>query len=136
MNANLGCISIESTNPSQCSDLGGANLHDADLGYANLRGADLSNTDLSSADFRSADLSNAILLSTDFRQATSLTQQQLGGVEQPFLCNVALPKEIQVDPNRDCNRLPQELFKRYPQYFKSLEEARKEVYDYRRKKWE
>jgi Caspase domain/Pentapeptide repeats (8 copies) len=120
-----------------------ANLSHANLSHANLNSAYLASTDLTSADIRSArlsstDLSSTVLLATDFRDAEALTQQQLEGEDQPLLCNVALPQTLKalVNPNRDCDRLPQVLLKRYPDKFKTLESAKAYVDIMRENKWE
>jgi uncharacterized protein YjbI with pentapeptide repeats len=123
----------------QWAYLRGVNLQGADLRLANLQGATLQETYLDPAD-----LHDSILLCTDLRNTKNLTQRQLEGEEPPLaegdglplLCNVALPKEITVNPNRDCDRLPQELLKRYPEQFPSLEEAKMYVDEHRQKKWE
>lgn len=87
---------------------------------------------------RESNLSNAklnrtILLSVNLASTKNLTQQQLDPQQQldqeekedlPLLCNVHSPPEISVNRNRDCDRLPQELVKRYPEKFKSLEESK------------
>ena len=55
------------------------------------------------------------------------------------MCNVALPegfKDKDKLKNRDCDRLPQELLKRRPQRFKSLEEAKRFVDRAKQEKWE
>ena len=60
------------------------------------------------------------------------------GEVQPLLCNVALPegfKDKDKLKDRDCDRLPQELLKREPQVFQSLEKAKKYVDEERQPKW-
>jgi hypothetical protein len=113
-----------------------ANLNGAHLSNANLNGADLSNADLSSAELNSADLNSAKLLATDLRRVRGFTQQQLEGENPPLLCNVALPKSITVNKDRDCDLLPQELLKRFPEIFKTLDNAKQHVNELRKKKWE
>jgi len=135
--ANLKCANLK------CADFTRANLTRAELIYADLSDANLSDADLSDADFNGAelkraildsvnlngtnldraDLSDAILLAVDLSQTKSLTLQQLEGEHQPLLCKVNLPKDIDVDPNRDCKEIPELLVKRYPEQFKTLEEA-------------
>jgi hypothetical protein len=105
------------------TDLHGAHLLAANLNSADLSNADLSNADLSNADLSNADLSNAVLLKVNFWDAQGLLQQQLEGENPPLLCNVTLPNGIGVDPNRDCEELPQALVNRYPESFKDLAEA-------------
>lgn len=101
------------------ADLRNANLHSADLEGANLEGANLSSanlfyTNLEKANVEGVDLRRALLGATDFRDAATLTQEQLTGTNQPYLCKVALPSHlIEVDPNRDCDQLPKVLMERY-----------------------
>ena len=142
--ANLGCHPLESQDPGQCSDLSladlrraklnGANLSHADLSEAdlsganlygaNLRSADLTFVRLSSANLSNANLSGAVLLSTDLRQAKGLTTQQLEGGDLSYLCGVALPQGLTVNPNRDCDRLPPFLLRLYPEVYKTLKDVR------------
>jgi hypothetical protein len=51
-----------------------------------------------------------------------------------LLCNTALPTTIKVNPDQGCERLPQELLWREPQFFKSLEAAKKYVDEAKQKK--
>jgi hypothetical protein len=118
-----------------------ANLIGSDLSFANLSSADLSSADLSSANLSSADLSfadlsSAILLTTDFRDTKGIIQRHLEGENPPLLCNVALPPGISVNPDRDCDRLPQVLLERYPNGFKTFEAAKDFVNEARRRKWD
>jgi|GEM_PF-2586423 len=126
------------------ADLSGANLSDANLSGANLSsihliGTDLSGADLSGADLSSANFSGAYLLATDLRNTKNFDPTpQLKGEEQPLLCNVALPegfKDKDKLKDRDCDRLPQELLKRYPLGFESIEDAKNYVDEERQKKW-
>ncbi|GEM_PF-1789087 len=122
-NANLTGANLSGADLSG-ADLTGANLSDADLRGAILSGAILSDADLRDAALKRADLRSAVLLHTDLRQAKTLTsQQQLEGINPPLLCNVALPEGFTINPNRDCDRLPQELLKRDPKLFKTLKAA-------------
>ena len=146
------------------ADLRGADLSEANLFGANLRGADLSEANLSLANLRVANLlganlrvanlnqanllganlsyanlSEANLLATYLRNTQNFDPAQLRGKQQPLLCNVALPegfKDKDKLKNRDCDRLPQELLKRRPQRFKSLEEAKRFVDRAKQEKWE
>jgi hypothetical protein len=116
--------------------LDGANLQEVYLPGANLQGAIISRANLQGARrLDSANLQGAILIATDLRNAEKLTQPQLAGVDPPLLCNVALPKEIKVNPNRDCDRLPQELVKRYPELFSTPEFAKGLVDEGRKQQW-
>ncbi|MGP1386305.1 MAG: pentapeptide repeat-containing protein [Thainema sp.] len=102
---------FSSTN-SQHTDFSYAHLNEANFQNAKLNGADFCNSDLSGADLSGADLegvnfNGTILLSTDLRKAQNLSSSQLAGENRPYLCNVALPSDItDIDPNRDCARLP------------------------------
>ena len=117
------------------ADLALANLNDANLSGADLSSANLSEANLRSANLRGANLRGGFLLYTDLRQAKNLTLKQLEDKEPPFLCNAALPKGFTVNPNRDCDRLPQALLKRFPYVFKTLEDAEREVNQLRQQKW-
>ena len=115
------------------TDLSGVNLFAANLSYADLSNSDLSNSDFSNSDLThsdfsdanlsDADLSGAILLAVDLSQTKHLTQEQLEVEEPPLLCKVKLPKDIKVDPNRDCKNLPEVLQERDLERFEDLEEA-------------
>ena len=104
----------------------------------NLSRASLNGTNLTHANLTRANLSDAILLATDLRNAKNFDPTQLRGEPQPLLCNVALPegfKDKDTLKDRDCDRVPQELLKREPKLFQSLEEAKKYVNEARQKKW-
>ena len=157
-NANLSESDLSESDLSNAnlseSNLSDADLYNATLSSANLYIADLSNATLSSANFSNANLShtdlryanldnatlsNAILLATDLRHARNFDPTQLRGEQQPLLCNVALPKGFKDKDklkDRDCDRLPQELLKRYPQFFRDIEAAKKDVDEARQVKWE
>ncbi|MDJ0703199.1 MAG: pentapeptide repeat-containing protein [Leptolyngbyaceae cyanobacterium MO_188.B28] len=114
------------------TDLNNADLNNADLSNADLSNADLGNAfllsaDLRSADLRSADLRFTILLDTDLRSAQGLTQEQLAGDNPPLICNSPLPKGIEIDRNRDCERIAGALQRRYPWFFNTLKEAQEYV---------
>ena len=111
------------------ANLCGANFKRVKLERADLSRADLSEANLSGADFLHAKLSGAILLAVDLSQAKSLILQQLEAKQQPLLCRVKLPRNIEVDPNRDCKNLPEILLSRYPIRFKNLAEAQAYVYE-------
>ena len=94
------------------ADLSGAYLSDADLTEAflfraNLRGANLSNADLSRANLRGTNLSGANLSNANLSSAQEVTQEQL---ESALLCGTQIPRELELDQNRDCTKL-QELRK-------------------------
>ena len=88
------------------ADFTRANLKEADFTKANLKEANLTNADLTNADLTNADLSGAILLGLDLRTTIGLTQAQLEGSTPPLMCNVSLPKTIQIKTDRDCKRVP------------------------------
>ena len=93
-------------------------------------------TDLSGADLSGADLSEVILCCVDLSSVKGLTPKQLF---HSFLCNVLLPDDIQdpnrhffpedikPDSNRDCEKLPELLVKRYPEEYETLEKAKEFV---------
>lgn len=76
-------------------------LTNANLREANLNGAQLQDADLRNAQLQGADLSDARL------QGTNVTQQQLS---QALLCRTVFPTDIDLDPNRDCDKLNQTVF--------------------------
>ncbi len=137
------------------ADLSGANINCAGLRYANLSGADLRHTNLSGADLRHANLSDAnlnctllryanlsdanlsgaLLFFVNSREVQNLEPLQLEAKPSPFICNAALPSyssRLDVNPNRDCDRIPQILCDRYDI---SLEEAQEIVYEARQHPW-
>ncbi len=117
-------------------DLRCANLSGADLRYPNLSDADLNCTLLSDANLSDANLSGALLFFINSREVLNLEPLQLKAKPSPFLCNVALPAYSQqpaVNPNRDCDRIPQLLSARYDI---SLEEAQKVVDEARQHQWD
>jgi len=118
------------------ADLRYANLSGADLRYANLSGADLNCTLLSDANLSDANLSGALLFFINSREVKNLEPLQLKAKPSPFLCNVALPSYSNppnVNPNRDCARIPQLLSDRYDI---SLEEAQGIVEEARQHRWD
>ncbi|MEM9217456.1 MAG: pentapeptide repeat-containing protein [Cyanobacteria bacterium P01_F01_bin.150] len=110
----------------------GADLRFTYLGTADLHAADLHAADVSFADFRyvnlkDADMRRSVLLAVSLANSENLTMEQLSGDHQPYLCNVILPSNIStIDPNRDCDRLPQLLSDRYGY---ALEDAQRIVED-------
>lgn len=130
--ANLFDALLSSANLSnsdlELAELSFADLSDADLSSAKLNSADLSSAKLNGAklngaDLTFADLSGAIVLKTDLSTARNLIQEQLEGENSPYLCEVKLPPHITIDPDRDCKQLPTILQQRYPEEFKTIEEA-------------
>ncbi len=118
------------------ANLRGVYLSGANLSGASLNDADFSEADLRDANLRDARLNQAIFLATDLRRTIGLTQPQFEGQDQPLLCNVALPKGIIVNQNRDCDRIPTALFNRYRQQFKTVEAAKAYVNTMRQEKWD
>ncbi|MEM6432243.1 MAG: pentapeptide repeat-containing protein [Cyanobacteria bacterium P01_D01_bin.115] len=111
-----------------------ANLQNADLGSANLQNANLGSANLQNANLRQANLQDAILLATDLRGTHNLRSQQLTGEASPYLCNVALPEALtNIDPNRDCETLPQLIAERYSM---PLEGAQQWVQEDMKKQWD
>ncbi|MGG6298173.1 pentapeptide repeat-containing protein [Leptolyngbya sp. AN02str] len=113
-----------------------ANLSGANLKFANLSGADLNCTLLSDANLSDANLSRALLFFVNSREVQNLEPVQLKAKPSPFLCNVALPcysQQPDVNPNRDCDRIPQLLSDRY---HISLEEAQGIVNEARQHRWD
>ena len=133
--ANLIGANLNGTDLNR-ADLKYANLSGADLRYANLSGADLNCALLSDANFSDANLSGALLFFINSREVLNLEPLQLKTKPSPFLCNVALPSYSQptnVNPNRDCDRIPQLLSARYDI---SLEEAQGIVDEARQHRWD
>jgi len=133
--ANLSGANLRYANLSG-ADLRYANLSGADLKYANLSGADLNCTLLSDANLSDANLSGALLFFINSREVKNLEPLQLKAKPSPFLCNVALPSyssHPNVNPNRDCDRIPQLLSARYDI---SLEEAQGIVDEARQHQWD
>ncbi|MGJ3254382.1 MAG: pentapeptide repeat-containing protein [Elainellaceae cyanobacterium] len=118
------------------ADLRYTNLSGADLRYANLSGADLNCALLSDANLSDAKLSGALLFFINSREVQNLEPLQLEAKPSPFLCNAALPSyssQPDVNPNRDCDRIPQLLSTRYDI---SLEEAQGIVDEARQHQWD
>ena len=123
------------------ANLSGANLRytnfsRANLSHANLSGADLNCALLTDANLSDANLSGALLFFINSREVQNLEPLQLKAKPSPFLCNVALPaysQQPEVNPNRDCDRIPQLLSDRYDI---SLEEAQGIVDEARQHRWD
>ncbi|MEM1369260.1 MAG: pentapeptide repeat-containing protein [Cyanobacteria bacterium P01_H01_bin.15] len=101
------------------ADLFRANLTGADLWEANLTDANLWQANLTGADLKEANLDRSILLGTELETAEELTDLQLNNA---FLCVTILPPAINLDSNRDCDKVAQILIKRV-YWIESLEEA-------------
>ena len=140
INANLSGTDLINANLSGANLSGAnlryANLSGANLKYANLSGADLNCTLLRDANLSDANLSGALLFFVNSREVQNLEPLQLQAQRSPFLCNVALPSyshQRKVNPNRDCDRIPQLLSDRYNI---SLEEAQGIVNEARQHRWD
>lgn len=93
------------------TSLRGASLIRADLRNADLDSADLRNADLDSADLRGANLLRADLRCANLHGANlslmpNIKEKQLETVK---LCRTQLPKDINLDPNRDCGWSPKHM---------------------------
>ncbi|MEQ8968922.1 MAG: pentapeptide repeat-containing protein [Coleofasciculus sp. C1-SOL-03] len=140
INANLSGANLSGAN-LRYANLSGANLRytnlsGANLKYANLSDADLNCTLLSDANLSDANLSGALLFFVNSREVQNLEPLQLQAQHKPFLCNVALPSyshQPKLNPNRDCDRIPQLLSDRYNI---SLEEAQGIVNEARQHRWD
>lgn len=118
----------------QTANLWNANLKWSHLINANLQQANLMSANLQGAALQNANLNDSILLATDLRNTNNLTIDQLIGDNPPLLCGVALPSQItDIDPNRDCDQMPQRLVERFGY---SLEEATQIVDEARQKQWD
>lgn len=139
VNANRDCnsISFESFDLSNSNfsnsnfqnvDFSKAKLQHVDFSSANLTGANLSDADLHYAYFNQTKLSGTqlrdpigridgvIFLNVDLRSVQWLNTQQLSLIPpslQPLFCGVALPTSLDINPNRDCDKIPQELSDRF-----------------------
>ncbi len=135
--ANLINASLRSANLINASlrsaNLSGANLINADLSNADLSFANLSFANLSNADLSNADLSDAILLNTTFNDTEPtegdqlINKGQLQGDKRPYICKSQLPPHIQINPDRDCDKLPELLHQRYPHSLETVKEAREYI---------
>ena len=118
------------------ADLRYANLSDTDFSHANLSDADLNCALLTNANLSDANLSEALLFFLNSRAALNLEPFQLKAKPSPFLCHIALPAYAQqppLNPNRDCDRIPQLLSDRYDI---SLEEAQGIVEEAWQHRWD
>jgi len=79
-----------------------ANLQGALLNRANLQGANLFGANLQGANLFGANLQGTDLDSANLQGAVSADRKQLS---QAFLCKTILPEGIDLDPDRDCDRL-------------------------------
>lgn len=136
-NANLTNANISFTNLVGAKLAGaifhGANLSNVSLVDANLRGANFSDCVLRSVDFYKATLNNVnfngtILLNSELNKSKGLDLVQFTGTNPPLLCATSLPSNIKhLSGDRDCDRLPEVLKKKYPDRFETLEKAKQYV---------
>jgi uncharacterized protein YjbI with pentapeptide repeats len=105
--ANLSCANLRYADLLDAglrnADLSGADLSGANLKGASLHGAALSCAILEDAKLKGARLYGTYLGGADLSGAKGLTKEQL---ENAYLCKTTLPKEIGVDPDRDCSKSP------------------------------
>lgn len=136
-NANLCNSDLRSSDLSGAKLRGtnfhGANLYLAVLSDTNLSRADLSECDLRSVDFHNATLSGTnlngtILLGSNLSTSKGLDSGQFTGANPPLLCATRLPSDMKHLPaDRDCDRLSEVLWRKYPDRFETLEKTRQEV---------
>jgi uncharacterized protein YjbI with pentapeptide repeats len=124
--ANLKGAELRQTN------LNGANLSTATLIGANLSTANLSDTDLSGSKLNGAflnktNLTNALMLFTDISGAIFLEKEHFLKANPPLICGVIFPEEMKIDKITDCDTIAKIIFKRYPKYYKTLQEARDSI---------
>lgn len=125
------------------ADLTGSEIVKTNFKYANLEQADLSSasirdTDLQASNLNNAKLLNTIVLTTDLREVENLSESQFTGVNAPLVCNSPLPITLKIEggQDRDCERIPNVLMKRYPQRFRTIEHAEAYVEVQRGKVWD
>ena len=88
---------------------------------------------LRSVDFYKATLNNinlngTILLNSELNKSKGLDLVQFTGTNPPLLCATSLPSNMKhLSGDRDCDRLPEVLQKKYPDRFKTLEKAKQYV---------
>lgn len=99
--AHLNSTNLVETNLAG-ANLTSANLMRAVLGRANLTGADLTGAELTEANLSGANLTGANLSGVSLESARGLTPDQL---TQAKLCGTYLPHGINLDRNRDCERI-------------------------------
>jgi uncharacterized protein YjbI with pentapeptide repeats len=79
-----------------------ANFKEAYLREVNFQEAYLESVDFSGANLRKANLQGSILYRTNIKDAKNITEAQ---ITQAKLCKVMLPKNTNLDPNRDCREI-------------------------------
>ena len=86
-------------------NLWNAKLDGAIFKNASLKSINLEKINFNQTDFEGVELDNSILLGSDLSQVTNLNEQQLTGDNPPYLCVTLLPQDLQIDSDRDCDRL-------------------------------
>ncbi|MGP1387610.1 MAG: pentapeptide repeat-containing protein [Thainema sp.] len=98
-------------------------------------GANLINTNFRETNLCDAKLAGALLIEADLSTAKNLSLEQLDGDEQPYLCGVTLPSNMDKSlSNRDCDKLPQIIANRDNDI--SIEEAKQIVEKALNKQWD
>ena len=100
LGTNLDGANLKGTNLTR-ANLKNAYLRGANLTFANLSNADLAGAFLSDVDLRKADLSTANFYNSNLDNA-NLDDTN---ISDAIICKTILPKNIDLDPNRDCNKL-------------------------------
>ncbi len=82
-----------------------AELDGAIFRRASLKGINLEAINFEQTNLEGVKLDNSILLKSNLSQVDNLNEQQLRGDNPPYLCATLLPQNIQIDGDRDCDRL-------------------------------
>ncbi|MEL7408958.1 MAG: pentapeptide repeat-containing protein, partial [Cyanobacteria bacterium J06558_2] len=101
-----------------------AELDDVTLNYASVKDANLEKANFKQTNFKGVQLDNSVLLKSDLSQVTNLSEQQLTGNNPPYLCATSLPQNLQIDGDRDCERLVDHFSEKKGE---SREESRKYI---------
>ncbi|MEM8717679.1 MAG: pentapeptide repeat-containing protein [Cyanobacteria bacterium P01_G01_bin.39] len=89
----------------QSKSLWSAKLDGMIITNASLKDINLEQINFNKTDIKGVKLDKSILLGTNLSQVTNLDEKQLTGDNPPFLCLTLLPQDIQINPDRDCDRL-------------------------------
>ncbi|MEM9539048.1 MAG: pentapeptide repeat-containing protein [Cyanobacteria bacterium P01_E01_bin.42] len=120
----------------QEANLSKANLQEAIMQGANLQEADLSKANLQEAIMQGANLDKAIFLNTDLRTVEGLVRENVEGENSPLICNSPLPKKLELDKDRDCEKLPQLLAEKWPEFFPDIKNAEEYINESRQQEIE
>jgi uncharacterized protein YjbI with pentapeptide repeats len=120
----------------QESKLFANNLTGVNLSGGNLQKALLIGNNFQGANLSGSNLDRTFLIDMDLRTVTGLSREQLEGENAPLICNTSLPKQFDINKDRDCDRIAQALLKNFPKQedgggFASLEEAEEKLPRYR-----